>query len=77
MNPILKARLEKENQEKENLFNALTYGDLPLPVRKSIFETAWELGHSGGADEVELFYNDLTELQLKIQDWYKENKNSL
>ena len=77
MNTILKARLEKEHQEKENLFNAITYGDLPPPVRKSIFETAWELGHSGGAEEVELFYNDLTELQLKIQDWYKENKNAL
>lgn len=77
MNEHTIARLEKERQEKENLFNAFTYGDLPLPVRKSIFETAWELGHSGGASEVELFYNDLTELQLKIQDWYKENKGSL
>lgn len=74
MNERTAARLEKEHQEKENLFNAITYGDLPLPVRKSIFETAWELGHSGGDNEVELFYNDLTELQIKIQDWYKENK---
>jgi hypothetical protein len=65
------------NSEKEKIFQDITYGDLPLPVRKSIFEMAWELGHSEGASEVELFYNDLTELQIKIQDWYKENKNFL
>ena len=77
MDPILKARFEKEHDEKEKLFNAITYGDLPLPIRKAIFETAWELGHSGGANEVESFYNVLTDLQIRIQDWYKEYEDTL
>lgn len=77
MNPLIAARLEKEHQEKEQLFNKITYGDLPLPVRKVIFEKAWELGHSGGSNEVELFYNDLTELQIRIQEWYKEYEATL
>ena len=76
MNPILAARLEKEHDEKEKLFNEITYGSLPLPVRKMIFETAWELGHSSGPNEVEYYYNDLTELQEKIQSWYKEYEDA-
>ena len=84
MNPILKARLEREHEEKEKLFNDITYGNLPLSVRKAIFETAWELGHSSGPNEVECYYNvlqiivnnDLTELQEKIQSWYKEYKDT-
>lgn len=72
MTPILKARLEREHDEKERLFNDLTYGNLPLPVRKAIFEKAWELGHASGPNDVECFYNDLTELQERIQTWYKE-----
>ena len=74
MNPILKARLEREHDEKEKLFNDITYGNLPLPVRKAIFEKAWELGHSSGPNEVEYFYNDLTELQEKIQALYEEQR---
>ena len=77
MNPLITARVKKEHQEKEQLFNKITYGDLPLPVRKAIFETAWELGHSGGPNEVELYYNDLTELQERIQEWYKEYEDTL
>ena len=77
MNPLIAARFERERQEKEQLFNKITYGDLPLPVRKAIFEKAWELGHSGGTNEVELFYNDLTELQIRIQEWYKEYEDML
>ena len=77
MNSLIAARLKREHQEKEQLFNKITYGDLPLPVRKAIFETAWELGHAGGANEVELFYNDLTELQIRIQKWYKEYEDTL
>lgn len=76
MNPILKARLEREHDEKEKLFNEITYGELPLPIRKMIFETAWELGHSSGSNEVEYYYNDLTELQEKIQSWYKEYEDT-
>lgn len=72
MNPLIAARFERERQEKEKLFKEIAYGNLPIPVQKIIFEKAWELGHSGGASEVELFYNDLTELQEKIQAWYKE-----
>lgn len=74
MNPILKARLEREHEEKEKLFDNITYGNLPLPVRKMIFDKAWELGHSSGPNEVEMYYNDLTELQEQIQTWYKEYK---
>ena len=77
MNELIAARFERERQEKEQLFNQITYGDLPLPVRKTIFEKAWELGHSGGANEVELFYNDLTDLQERIQEWYKEYEDSI
>lgn len=77
MNPIFAERLKREHQEKEKLFKEIAYGNLPIPIKKAIFEKAWELGHSGGASEVELFYNDLTELQERIQAWYKEHKDKL
>ena len=69
--------VDREIQEKkEKLFKEITYGNLPLPVRKAIFETAWELGHDSGPYEVECFYNNLTLLQEWIQNWYKEYEDT-
>jgi len=67
MDPKLQARIEKMHAEKEALFQNITYGNLPEKVRRIIFEHAWEEGHSGGASEVELYYNDLTELVEKLR----------
>ena len=68
MNPKLAARIEKNRQEKEQLFQDITYGNLPEKARRLIFESAWEQGHSSGNNEVEMYYNDLTELVEKIRD---------
>ena len=68
MDPKLQARIEKNRAEKEELFQNITYGKLPEKVRRIIFEHAWEEGHGSGANEVELYYNDLTELVEKVRD---------
>ena len=70
MDPKLQARIEKNRAEKEELFQNITYGKLPEKVRRIIFEHAWEEGHSSGANEVELYYNDLTELVEKVRDCF-------
>ena len=70
MDPKLQARIEKNHAEKEELFQNITYGKLPEKVRRIIFEHAWEEGHSSGANEVEMYYNDLTELVEKVRDCF-------
>lgn len=70
MDPKLQARIEKNRAEKEELFQNITYGKLPEKVRRIIFEHAWEEGHSSGPNEVEMYYNDLTELVEKVRDCF-------
>ena len=64
MSEKMKARIAAAQKEKEDLFQAITYGTLCEKARRKIFERAWEMGHSSGQwkEEVELYYNDLTEL---------------
>ena len=62
MSEKMKARIEAAQKEKEDLFQAITYGTLCEKARRKIFERAWEMGHSASKEEVELYYNDLTEL---------------
>lgn len=57
-----------DNKKREELFQNITYGEFPEIARRLIFEKAWELGHSGGDYEVEMYYNDLTELVEKIMN---------
>ena len=59
-------RFQKRAEEKETLFQNITYGDLPEEARRIIFEAAWEAGHSAGPHEVEYFYNDYTEMIEKV-----------
>ena len=59
-------RFQRRAAEKEALFQNITYGDLPEEARRIIFEAAWEAGHSAGAQEVEYFYNDYTEMIEKV-----------
>lgn len=46
----LKVRLEEENDLVEH------------PKAGMLWSKAWEMGHSAGLSEVELYYNDLAEL---------------
>ena len=62
MNEKAKARIAAAEKEKEDFFQAITYGYLCENVRRKIFEYAWEMGHSTSKEEVELYYNDLTGL---------------
>ena len=58
---LLPKALER-NRQREELFQQLTHGNLCERSRRAIFELAWDLGHSASTEEVELYYNDLTDL---------------
>ena len=87
MNEKMKARIAAAQKEKEDLFQAITYGSLCEAARRKIFEQAWDLGHSSGGwkEEVELYYNDLTELvegcvylqaeALRLEDKHLSSEN--
>lgn len=82
MNEKAKARIAAAEKEKEDFFQAITYSSLCEKVRRKIFEYAWEMGHSTSKEEVELFYNELTELvgdcihlqaaALRLEDKYNK-----
>ena len=76
MDPKLQARIEKARQEKEALFQIITYGNLPEKARRLIFEAAWEEGHSAGTAEVKSYYEAYTELVEKIRPMLCEGGNN-
>jgi hypothetical protein len=60
----LKERLEKrtlDRQEHRALMEKI-HGLTGHPKAEKLYEIAWDIGHSAGYHEVEIYYDDMAEL---------------